>query len=102
MVAFLESLASKRAEVGRYLLVRAERFGEGGGATRARAVASYRPVLSWFVPGRVAQRESACFTRKRSQVQSLSRPLPPLSSLPDAEGHASRRGGHRGRGGAAR
>src|SRR6266699_1621358 len=36
-------LAWKRAKVGRYFLVRAARFGEGGGATRARAVASYFP-----------------------------------------------------------
>src|SRR5207253_9031021 len=33
----------------------------------------FKCYLPWN--GRVAQRESACFTRKRSQVQTLPRPL---------------------------
>jgi hypothetical protein len=65
--------------------VRAVRLGDDGGATRARAAVSLSRgrELRLFARsrgarlcnrGRVAQWESACFTRKRSQVQNLPRP----------------------------
>ena len=58
--------------------VRASELGIDGGATRARAAVSYPGAFlvsaTLMAAGRVAQRESACFTRKRSQVQNLPRP----------------------------
>jgi hypothetical protein len=72
--------------------VRAVRLGDDGGATRARAAVSFSRVGSFgarAVPGarlcnrgRVAQWESACFTRKRSQVQNLPRPPRSRSGRP--------------------
>jgi hypothetical protein len=67
-------LAPRRGECQTWL-VRAVKLGDDGGATRARAAVSFG--RSWLdaarrtgaiviAPGRVAQRESACFTRKRS------------------------------------
>ena len=73
--------------------VRAVKLGDDGGATRARAAVSlsrgreHRPFprsrgARLCNCGRVAQWESACFTRKRSEVQNL--PRPPHNRRPEA------------------
>ena len=79
--------------------VRAVRPGEGGGATRARAAAPFFRMLWFRAKGRVAQRESACFTRKRSQVQTLHRPPPRSRSGGTADALRSGRSARNGRGG---